>query len=75
MPAGQPPNPPTTCARLLMKSGEGARVIYTEGIRAAALIDEPSAVRHLSRAYDLLAASALPREASARLIRELMEEL
>lgn len=52
---------------------EGQPVVYTEGIRSGAIIEEPSAVRSLSRSYDVLTASALSCDASARMIRQLME--
>ncbi|WP_433858925.1 Scr1 family TA system antitoxin-like transcriptional regulator [Streptomyces kronopolitis] len=48
-------------------------VIYTEGVRSGTIIDDPSTVRLLSRSYDVLTASALSRDASARMIRQLME--
>ncbi|GLW18088.1 transcriptional regulator [Streptomyces sp. NBRC 13847] len=52
---------------------DGQPVVYTEGIRSGAIIEEPSAVRSLSRSYDVLTASALSCDASARMIRQLME--
>ncbi|BDM72080.1 transcriptional regulator [Streptomyces nigrescens] len=52
---------------------DGGTVLYTEGIRSGAIIEEAATVRQLSRAYDVLRASALSRDASADLIRELME--
>ncbi|MFD9206360.1 Scr1 family TA system antitoxin-like transcriptional regulator [Streptomyces sioyaensis] len=57
----------------LLTTVDGQPVIYTEGIRSGAIIEEPSAVRHLSRSYDVLTASALSRDASARMIQQLME--
>lgn len=48
-------------------------VIYTEGVRSGTIIDDPSTVRLLSRSYDVLTASALSRDASARMIQQLME--
>ncbi|MGX1853299.1 Scr1 family TA system antitoxin-like transcriptional regulator [Streptomyces sp. NPDC055299] len=57
----------------ILTTDDGQPVIYTEGIRSGAIIDEPSAVRNLSRSYDVLTASALSRDASARMIRQLME--
>ncbi|MFI1302354.1 helix-turn-helix domain-containing protein [Streptomyces sioyaensis] len=57
----------------LLTTAEGQPVIYTEGIRSGAIIEEPSAVRNLSRSYDVLTASALSRDASARMIQQLME--
>ncbi|MEU7186462.1 DUF5753 domain-containing protein [Streptomyces sp. NPDC045369] len=54
---------------------EGTTVVYTEGIQSGATIDEPAKIRQLSRSYDVLATSALSREASAQMIRKLMEEL
>ncbi|BDH13318.1 transcriptional regulator [Streptomyces hygroscopicus] len=57
----------------ILTTAEGQPVIYTEGIRSGAIIDEPSKVRNLSRSYDVLTASALSRDASARMIQQLME--
>ncbi|MER6844598.1 Scr1 family TA system antitoxin-like transcriptional regulator [Streptomyces platensis] len=48
-------------------------VIYTQGVRSGTIIEDPSTVRLLSRSYDVLTASALSRDASARMIRQLME--
>lgn len=48
-------------------------VIYTEGIRSGTIIEDPSTVRLLARSYDVLTASALSRDASAHLIRKLLE--
>ncbi|MFF4286862.1 Scr1 family TA system antitoxin-like transcriptional regulator [Streptomyces sp. NPDC001633] len=52
---------------------DGGTVLYTEGVRFGSIIEEPATVRHLSRSYDVVRASALSRDASADLIRELME--
>ncbi|MGW2404693.1 Scr1 family TA system antitoxin-like transcriptional regulator [Streptomyces sp. NPDC001739] len=52
---------------------DGETVVYAESIRSGTVIEEPSRVRQLARAYDVLRASALSRDASADLIRELME--
>ncbi|WP_244943385.1 DUF5753 domain-containing protein [Streptomyces inhibens] len=57
----------------ILTTPDGPPVIYTEGIRSGAIIDEPSAVRNLSRSYDVLTTPALSRDASARMIRKLME--
>lgn len=57
----------------ILTTPDGQPVIYTEGIRSGAIIEEPSAVRSLSRSYDVLTASALSCDASARMIRQLME--
>ncbi|WP_030799529.1 helix-turn-helix domain-containing protein [Streptomyces sp. NRRL S-337] len=51
----------------------GGNVLFTEGLRSGTVIEDPATVRHLSRSYDALRASALSREASTDLIRELME--
>lgn len=59
----------------ILATADGPPVIYTEGIRSGAIIDEPSQVRHLSRSYDVLTASALSRDASAQMIRQHMEAL
>ncbi|MFF4950521.1 DUF5753 domain-containing protein [Streptomyces chattanoogensis] len=59
----------------LLTTPDGATIFYSEGIRSRVLIDEPSVVRHYSWSYELLAASAFSPEASANLIRELMEAL
>nr|WP_180218263.1 helix-turn-helix transcriptional regulator [Streptomyces albus] len=48
-------------------------VVYTEGIRSGTIIEEPAQVRNLSRFYDVLTASALSPDTSARLIKTLME--
>ncbi|WP_434588840.1 DUF5753 domain-containing protein [Streptomyces sp. A5-4] len=42
---------------------EGQRIIYTEGIRSGAIIEEPAEVCLLERSYDALTASALSRDA------------
>ncbi|MFE2595154.1 Scr1 family TA system antitoxin-like transcriptional regulator [Streptomyces sp. NPDC059396] len=48
-------------------------VVHTEGIQSGAMIDDEAAVRHLTRLYDVITASALSPDASASVIRELME--
>ncbi len=58
----------------ILTAPNGTTVVYTEGIKSGAIISEPAAVRHLARSYDVITASALSREASARMIRKLMEE-
>ncbi|MEV0260985.1 helix-turn-helix transcriptional regulator [Streptomyces sp. NPDC050617] len=58
----------------ILTGTDGATVVYTEGIKSGAIISESAAVRHLSRSYDVVTAAALSPEASARMIRELMEE-
>ncbi|MGW8375726.1 helix-turn-helix transcriptional regulator [Streptomyces sp. ODS28] len=60
-------------AMSILTTADGATVVYTEGVRSGAIIEEPADVRHLSRSYDVLTASALSRDASAQMIRELME--
>lgn len=57
----------------ILTTADGQPVIYAEGIRSGAIIDEPSTVRHLSRSYDVLTASALARDVSTRMIQKLME--
>ncbi|MER5969149.1 DUF5753 domain-containing protein [Streptomyces sp. NPDC002055] len=57
----------------ILTTADGPPVIYTEGIRSGTIIEDPSTVRHLSRSYDVLTASALSRDASAHMIRKLME--
>ncbi|MFF9481270.1 Scr1 family TA system antitoxin-like transcriptional regulator [Streptomyces sp. NPDC014733] len=59
----------------ILTTADGPPVVYTEGIRSGAIIDEPSEVRHLSRSYDVLTASALSRDASVQMIRHHMEAL
>ncbi|MFH9107220.1 helix-turn-helix domain-containing protein [Streptomyces albus] len=59
----------------IVTTADGPPVVYTEGIRSGAIIDEPSQVRHLSRSYDVLTASALSRDTSAQMIRKHMEAL
>ncbi|MGY1436403.1 helix-turn-helix domain-containing protein [Streptomyces reniochalinae] len=59
----------------ILTTSDGAIVVYTEGIRSGAIIDELADVRHLSRSYDVLTASALSRDASAQMIRQHMEAL
>lgn len=53
----------------------GPVVVYTEGISVAALMDDPGAVRKLSRFYDEVTASALSGGDSVELIHEAMEAL
>ncbi|XMN06984.1 helix-turn-helix domain-containing protein [Streptomyces griseobrunneus] len=48
-------------------------IAYTEGIQSGAIIEEPGEVRTLERFYDVLTASALPRDTSARLIKSQLE--
>lgn len=57
----------------ILTTADGQPVVYTEGIRSGAIIEEPPAVRNLSRSYDVLTASALSRDASARMIQQLLE--
>lgn len=57
----------------ILTTSDGQTVVYTEGVRSGAIIDEPTEVRNLSRSYDVLTASALSRDASAEMIRKLME--
>ncbi|MGW5816651.1 helix-turn-helix domain-containing protein [Streptomyces noursei] len=54
---------------------DGVTVAYTEGIQSGTIIEDPSTLRRLRRAYDGVTASALSAEASASLIRRCMEEL
>ncbi|MFH8583004.1 helix-turn-helix domain-containing protein [Streptomyces celluloflavus] len=60
-------------AMSLLTTPDGVMVAYTEGIRSGAIINEPAAVRHLARSYDVLTAAALSRDLSAELIRTRME--
>ncbi|MFI6081083.1 DUF5753 domain-containing protein [Streptomyces sp. NPDC051217] len=60
-------------AMSILTTQDGASIVYTEGIRSGLVIDEPSSVRDLARAYDVLTASALSPDASADLILELTE--
>lgn len=53
---------------ILGMPGEGM-IAYTEGVRSGSIIDEPTEVRALARSYDVLSASALSRERSARMIK------
>ncbi|MFC9883305.1 DUF5753 domain-containing protein [Streptomyces libani] len=57
----------------ILTTADDPPVIYTEGIRSGTIIEDPSTVRLLARSYDVLTASALSRDASASLIRKLME--
>ncbi|MFE3883167.1 DUF5753 domain-containing protein [Streptomyces lydicus] len=57
----------------VLTTTEGPPVIYTEGIRSGTIIEDPSTVRLLARSYDVLTASALSRDASASMIRKLLE--
>ncbi|MEU5545206.1 DUF5753 domain-containing protein [Streptomyces sioyaensis] len=57
----------------ILTTADGQPVVYTEGIRSGAISEEPSAVRNLSRSYDVLTASALSRDASARMIQQFLE--
>ncbi len=50
-------------------------VAYTEGIQSGSIVEDPGQVRALERSYDVLTASALSRDASARMIRSTMEAL
>lgn len=59
----------------ILTKPDGASMVYTESIGSAVIIDEPSAVQHLTRAYDVLTASALAPGASAQMIVGLMEAL
>ncbi|MFE7319162.1 Scr1 family TA system antitoxin-like transcriptional regulator [Streptomyces sp. NPDC057555] len=59
----------------LLTLPSGAVIAYVEGIMSGAIIDEPSSVRRLARAYDGVTASALSAEQSAALISQRMEEL
>ncbi|MBO8196615.1 DNA-binding protein [Streptomyces oryzae] len=58
----------------ILTTAEGT-VVYSEGVRSGAIIEVPADVRQLSRSYDVLTASALSRDASARLIGKVMEAL
>ncbi|MFF2846912.1 Scr1 family TA system antitoxin-like transcriptional regulator [Streptomyces sp. NPDC058001] len=53
----------------------GPVVVYTEGIKSSAIIEDPETARYLSRSYDVLTALALSPDASAELIRNVMETL
>ncbi|PBC86060.1 hypothetical protein SAMN05428954_1096 [Streptomyces sp. 2112.3] len=57
----------------ILTTPDSSPVIYTEGIRSGTIIEDPSTVRLLSRSYDVLTTSALSRDASARMIQQLME--
>ncbi|MFD7070134.1 DUF5753 domain-containing protein [Streptomyces sp. NPDC059913] len=59
----------------ILTTPETGVIVYTEGIRSGAIIDEASAVHQLSRSYDVLTASALSRDASIRMIRKQLEAL
>ena len=52
---------------------DGSTVLYSEGVQSVAIINNPTAVRPLTRSYNALTAAALSRSASAEMIRELME--
>ncbi|WP_405985647.1 Scr1 family TA system antitoxin-like transcriptional regulator [Streptomyces sp. NBC_00872] len=62
-------------AMSILTTPDGNPVVYTEGVRSGAMIDDEAAVRHLTRLYDVITASALSPDASASVIRELMEAL
>lgn len=62
-------------AMSILTTPDGNPVVYTEGIQSGSMIDDDAAVRHLTRQYDVITASALSPDASARVIRELMEAL
>ncbi|WP_323181383.1 DUF5753 domain-containing protein [Streptomyces uncialis] len=59
----------------LLTRQSGATLAYTEGIRLGGMVEDPADVRALARSYDVLTASALPPEASAELILNVMEAL
>ncbi|MEV7426886.1 MULTISPECIES: helix-turn-helix domain-containing protein [unclassified Streptomyces] len=59
----------------ILTAPDGTRVIYTESLNAAVINDDPATVRAMSRAYDVLTATALPPTASAQVIRGQMEAL
>lgn len=59
----------------ILATADMGDVVYTEGIRSSEIIDEPTAVRQLSRSYDVLTASALSQSASTRVIRKHLEAL
>ncbi len=58
----------------LLTLPKGGEVVYTEGIRAGDLIDEPEEVAKYAAVYDRVQANALSPSASADLIRKVMEE-
>jgi transcriptional regulator with XRE-family HTH domain len=57
----------------LLTSPDGSRSVYLEGIRSGSLTDEPDDVLNYQVVYDRLTAKALLPDASADLIREVME--
>ncbi|MEW1721002.1 helix-turn-helix transcriptional regulator [Streptomyces sp. NPDC093109] len=59
----------------LLTAPDGTRVVYTESLNSAVIEDDPATVRSMSRAYDVLTATALSPTASAEMIREQMEAL
>ncbi|WP_406403875.1 DUF5753 domain-containing protein [Streptomyces uncialis] len=59
----------------LLTRQSGATLAYTEGIRLGGIVEDPADVRALARSCDVLTASALPPEASAELILNVMEAL
>ncbi|MFF0445484.1 Scr1 family TA system antitoxin-like transcriptional regulator [Streptomyces sp. NPDC004609] len=59
----------------ILTTASGTVVVHTEGIRSGSMIEEPGDVRHLSRSYDVVTASALSPDASAELILKVMEAL
>ncbi|WP_329027751.1 helix-turn-helix domain-containing protein [Streptomyces sp. NBC_00690] len=52
---------------------DGSVIVYAEGVRSGAIIEDPNAVKQLTRSYNLVTASALSPDASAQLILKLME--
>ncbi|MFJ8847476.1 helix-turn-helix domain-containing protein [Streptomyces cyaneofuscatus] len=57
----------------ILNTPDDGMIVFTEGIRSGAIIDDPTEVRQLARFYDVLTASALSRSGSTRLIRKLLE--
>lgn len=53
---------------------DGTQVAYLEGIKSGMLIDDPAEVVHRRIVYDRMQAQALSQEATADLIRKVLEE-
>ncbi|CAM5546808.1 helix-turn-helix domain-containing protein [Streptomyces pilosus] len=57
----------------LMEFDDAPPTAYTEAVYSGSLLDDPAVVKRAQRAYDLLRADALPREASLALIESAAE--